>query len=94
MTARLIGETLRAGETPDLDEADRWLTTAMHIDRSNGLKLDLAHDYAWLADLHRANGNQSQTLSNLTRARDLFLECGATGFVDEIEQLIDQDTHS
>jgi len=89
MTARLIAETLLAQSTPDVDEAHRWLTAAMHTDRSIGLKLDLAHDYACFADLYRTNGDRKQALSNLTQARDLFAECDAPGFVEEMDRRIE-----
>jgi len=88
LTARLIAETLLAHEEPDIDEAHRWLTVAMAADRSNRLKLDLAHDHACFADLHRHNANREEMLNSLTLARDLFAECGAQGFVQEMDRRI------
>ena len=86
LTARLIAETLLAHEEPDIDEANRWLTVAMAADRSNRLKLDLAHDHACFANLHRHNANREEMLNSLTLARDLFAECGAQGFVQEMNR--------
>jgi tetratricopeptide (TPR) repeat protein len=90
LTARLIAEILLAQEETDVDEAHRWLTTAMAADRANRLKLDLAHDYACFAELHRRNADREQMLESLVHARDLFEECGAEGFVEEMDRRLDR----
>ena len=88
LAARLIAETLLAQELSDVREAHQWLEKATAADRANKLNLGLAHDYADTAEIHRHNADQEQMLQSLIRARDLFEECGARGFTEEMEQCI------
>jgi tetratricopeptide (TPR) repeat protein len=86
LTARLIAEILLAQEETNVEEARRWLETAVAADRANKLDLELAHDYACFAELHRRNADRERMLQSLTHARDLFKECGAEGFVEEMDR--------
>jgi TPR repeat protein len=94
LTARLIAETLLAQEPSDVEEAHQWLEKATAADRASKLKLGLAHDYVGIAEVHRHNADQEQMVQSLTRARDLFEECGAQGFIKEMDRRIGQGTIS
>jgi class 3 adenylate cyclase/tetratricopeptide (TPR) repeat protein len=88
LTARLIAETLLVQEGADVDEARTWLETAVAADRSNELDLDLAHDHVCMAGFHGRDADRDRMLQSLTDARDLFAECGADGYVQEMDRRI------
>jgi hypothetical protein len=47
---------------------------------------NLAHDYALYAELFKRKGEQSKVKENLTKAIEIFKECGADGWVEKYEK--------
>lgn len=86
LSARTIAEIMLLAADPDLAEARLWLEHAIAADANKGLRLDLAKDYVCQAELHRLAGEPGAMRESLTRARDLFHECGAEGFVRDLDQ--------
>jgi class 3 adenylate cyclase/tetratricopeptide (TPR) repeat protein len=86
LTARLIAQVLLTVEEPELEEAQRWVETAIAADRANGLQLDLAHDHVCLAQVHQGRDDRKTMRLSLERARDLFRECGSEGYFEEMER--------
>ncbi len=47
---------------------------------------NLARDYALYADLFKRKGDLSKAQENVTKAIEIFEECGADGWVDKYEK--------
>ena len=61
---------------------------AIEKDQRNGLNFDLGNDYALYADLFKRKGDRLKAQENLTKAIDLFRECGADGWVTRTEKTL------
>ena len=46
----------------------------------------MAKTYATRADLHRKTGETSMAIDCLTKAMEIFTECGANGWVEKYEK--------
>ena len=47
---------------------------------------DLAQDYALYTDFYKRNGEPSRAKETLTKAIEIFTECGADGWVERYEK--------
>jgi hypothetical protein len=69
-----------------LPEADKWITQAIEADQRNGMRFHLAKDYALYADLFKRKADIPKAKETLTKAIEIFKECGADGWVEKYEK--------
>jgi tetratricopeptide (TPR) repeat protein len=85
--ARYIGEILLHTADRNISEAEDWIRKAIELDTRNGLIWwHLAKDYTLYAELFKRKGNHSKAGENLSRAIDIFNECGADGWVEKYKK--------
>ncbi len=87
---RYIGEILLSNEGNYLSEATHWIEKAIEADQKHEMWLNLGKDYALYADLFDRMDDRTKTLEMLNRARELFRQCGADGWVDCTDEKIQQ----
>ena len=79
---RYVGEILLCSDGEYLSEAANWIEKAIEADKNHEMKLNLGKDYALYADLFDRMDDRTQTKKMLSRAKDMFKQCGANGWVD------------
>ncbi|MGZ3580283.1 MAG: adenylate/guanylate cyclase domain-containing protein [Syntrophales bacterium] len=79
--ARNIGDILLNMNDEHVSEAAVWFQKAIEADTRNGMKWQVANDYAFYANYFRQKGDPKGAKEQLTKAIDLFKECGADGWV-------------
>jgi tetratricopeptide (TPR) repeat protein len=84
-TARNIGEILLKIDDDHLADAEAWFQKAIEADTENKLRWHLAYDHALYADWYKKKGDIYGAKEQLTKAIDLFRECGADGWVEKYE---------
>jgi class 3 adenylate cyclase/tetratricopeptide (TPR) repeat protein len=83
---RYIGEILLVLDDSFLSEAEDWIKRAIEFDKRNGMMFYLARDYVLFSELFKRKGDQSKAKENLTKAIEIFKECGADGWVEKYEK--------
>jgi tetratricopeptide (TPR) repeat protein len=83
---RYMGEILLNIDDQHFSEAKDWIEKAIEADKKNGIMLHLGWDYALYADLFKRKGNITKAKANLTKAIDIYRECGADGWVEKAEK--------
>jgi tetratricopeptide (TPR) repeat protein len=83
---RLFGEILLNMDENHLSDAEDWIRQAIDADQRNGTMFHLAKDYALCADLFKRKDDIPKAKENLTRAIEIFKECGADGWVEKYEK--------
>ncbi|MBW1862865.1 MAG: hypothetical protein JRJ02_10895 [Deltaproteobacteria bacterium] len=83
---RYIGEILLNIDDHHKSEAEDWIKKAIEADRRNGMNWHLAEDYALYADLFKRQGYRPKAKENLSKAMNIFQECGADGWVDKTKK--------
>ncbi|PQP35419.1 hypothetical protein C6A37_02580 [Desulfobacteraceae bacterium SEEP-SAG9] len=66
--------------------AQDFIKKAIKEDEENGMMWYLARDYVLYADLSKRKGNLSKAIEKLTKAIQIFTECGADGWVNKYEK--------
>ena len=66
--------------------AENWIKRIIEKDKRNNFRFFLGQDYALYAELHKRNGNQSKAKEHLSKAVEIFKECGADGWVERYEK--------
>jgi predicted ATPase len=84
--ARYIGEILLNIDDQHLSEAKEWTKKAIDADKRNRMMWHLAKDYALYAELFKRKGDLLKARENLSKAIDIFQECGADGWVKKYEK--------
>ena len=84
--ARSIGEIFLNIDDEYVSDAQKWLEKAIEGDRRNSLKLFLGCDYALYAELFKRKGDRSRTKESLSKAIEIFKECGADGYLKKAEK--------
>jgi tetratricopeptide (TPR) repeat protein len=69
-----------------LNEADECIRHAIEVDQRNDTMFFLGKDYALYAELLKQKGDTLKTKENLSKAIDIFTECGADGWVEKTEE--------
>jgi tetratricopeptide (TPR) repeat protein len=87
-TARNIGYILLNLDYDHLADAAVWIQSAIEADTKNGLRLQLANDYALYADWFKKKGDIQGAKEQLTKAIDIFRECYADGWVTRTEKVL------
>jgi class 3 adenylate cyclase/tetratricopeptide (TPR) repeat protein len=79
--ALYIAEVLLQGKAEDLPEAEAWGEKALALHREGGMNLLAGRDYLFRAELEKRRGNVQAAQEQLTRAMDVFRDCGAEGYL-------------
>jgi len=85
---RYIGEILLHIDDQYLSEAQHWIQNAIDADKKNRMMFHLGKDHALYADWFRKKGDNQGAKEQLTKAVDLFKECGADGWVTRTEKAL------
>jgi class 3 adenylate cyclase/tetratricopeptide (TPR) repeat protein len=85
-TRRHIGEILLHMNDQQTSNAQHWIEEAIDIDRRNGTRWDLGKDYVVYGRFFQRKGSQQKAKENLSKAIEIFVECGADGWVDKTEK--------
>jgi class 3 adenylate cyclase/tetratricopeptide (TPR) repeat protein len=83
---RYIGEILLNIDDQHFSEAEDWIQKAIEADSKNGMMWHLGRDYALYAELFKRKENQSKAKENLSKAIEIFKDCGADGWVKKYEE--------
>jgi class 3 adenylate cyclase/tetratricopeptide (TPR) repeat protein len=83
---RYMGEILLNIDNHHVLEAEDWIKKAIEADGTNGMMFYLAQDYALYAELFKRKGVKSKGKENLTKAIEVYKECGADGWVKKAEK--------
>jgi len=84
--ARYIGEILLNIDDQHRSEAEDWFKKAIEEDKRNGARWSLGADYASYADLYKRKGDHKKVRENISRAIEIFKECGSDGWVKKYEK--------
>jgi tetratricopeptide (TPR) repeat protein len=84
--ARGIGDILLLTGDQDQSETEFWIKRAIDADSRNGMMWSLGRDYVSYAKLLNRKGDQSKARETLTKAINIFKECGADGWVKRAEE--------
>ena len=85
-TSRSLCEILMDMDDQHKSEAEKWIKRAIELDSKRGLRWNLATDYAVYSGLFKKNDDIDQAKEHLTKAIDIFKECGADGWVEKYEK--------
>jgi class 3 adenylate cyclase/tetratricopeptide (TPR) repeat protein len=69
-----------------LPEAENWIRKAIEDDTRNGTRFSLAHDFAHYGELCKRKGDLPMAKEKLSKAIEIFKECGADGWVKKYEE--------
>jgi tetratricopeptide (TPR) repeat protein len=83
---RYISEILLNIDDQHMPEAEEWINKAIETDKRNGMMWYLGRDYALYAELFKRKGEQSNAKENLTKAIEIYKECGADGWQEKAEK--------
>jgi tetratricopeptide (TPR) repeat protein len=81
-----IGGILMNIDVQFFPTAEEWINKAIETDKQNGLKWHLADDYALYAELFKRKRDSSKAKENLSKAIEIFKECGADGWVEKYKK--------
>ena len=81
-----IGEILLNIDDQDRDEAEAWIKNSIETYKKNDMKWSLGRGYALYAELFKRKGDQLKAIENLSKAIEIFKECGADGWVEKYEK--------
>ena len=83
---RYIAQTLLKIRDQDMSEVEGWIRRAIESDTKNGTKWFLGRDYALYREFFKRKGDHAKAKENLTKAVEIFKECGADGWVKKYEE--------
>jgi tetratricopeptide (TPR) repeat protein len=86
LASNYIGAMLLNIDEAYISEAEDWINEAIETNQKYGMRWNLAQDYALYAELYKRKGDRSKAKENLSKAIDIFTECGADGWVDKYEK--------
>ena len=69
-----------------LSEAEDLIKRAIEDDRKNGTRWSLAQDFVQYAELCKRKGDLAMAKEKLSKAIEIFKECGADGWVKKSEE--------
>jgi tetratricopeptide (TPR) repeat protein len=81
-----IGKILLNIDDQHISEAEDWIKRAIETNQKYGMMWNLARDYALYAELFKRKGELQKTKENLSKAIEIFKECGADGWVEKYEK--------
>ena len=80
---RYVGEILLNIDNEHLSEAKGWIEEAIEASKTNGMMADLGQAYTIYAELFKRKGDRTRAKENLTKAIDIYKECGADGWEEK-----------
>jgi class 3 adenylate cyclase/tetratricopeptide (TPR) repeat protein len=83
---RYIADILLRMDGNHIPEAESWIKKAIEANTENGMMLELAKSNALYADWFKKKRDIPGAKEQLTKAINLFRECGADGWVTRTEQ--------
>jgi tetratricopeptide (TPR) repeat protein len=83
-----LAQVLMLSGQAGMEEAEAWIKEAIDADTRNGMKWNLARDYELYADFFKKKGDIPKASEQLTKAIDIFRECGADGWVTRTEKAL------
>jgi tetratricopeptide (TPR) repeat protein len=81
-----IGKILLNIDDQNFSEAENWIKRSIETNQKYGMMWNLARDYALYADLFKRKDDLPKAKENLTKAIEIFKECGADGWVEKYEK--------
>ena len=69
-----------------LADAEVWFQKAIEADMKNGFRWELAQDHVCYANWFKKKDDRTGAKEQLTKAIDIFKECGADGWVEKYEK--------
>ena len=69
-----------------ISEAEDWVTRSIETNQKYGMMWNLARDYALYAELFKRKDDQTKAKEKLSKAIQIFKECGADGWVEKYEK--------
>jgi tetratricopeptide (TPR) repeat protein len=87
-TQRYLSAILMNIDKKHLPEAEDWIRKAIEDDSKNGTRWSLAQDFAHYAELCKRKGDSAMAKENLSKAIEIFKECGADGWVKKTEEAL------
>jgi tetratricopeptide (TPR) repeat protein len=84
--AHCIGKILLHIDDHHMAEAETWIRRSIDFDGTYAIPWNLGKDHALYADCFKKKGDIYGAKEQLTKAIDLFRECGADGWVTMTEQ--------
>ncbi len=88
MESRCIGEIFLYIDDHHMTEAETWIRRSIDFDESYAIPWNLARDHALYADWFKKKRDIQGAKEQLTKAIDLFRECGADGWVTRTEKAL------
>jgi len=85
-TCNHIGKILVNVDNHHLLEAEDWIKRSIETNQKYGMLWNLARGYALYSDLCNRKGLVSQAKEKLSKAIEIFKECGADGWVEKYEK--------
>ena len=85
---RYIGEILLNIDENHISEAEDWVKRAIEADKRNGMMFRLGQDYAAYAEMFKRKGDAPKAKENLSKAIEIYKECGADGWVTKAEEAL------
>jgi tetratricopeptide (TPR) repeat protein len=82
----LIGKILLNIDDQHISEAEDWIKRSIETNEKYSMRWNLARDYALYAELFKRKGDLPKAKENLTKAIEIFKECGADGWVEKYEK--------
>jgi class 3 adenylate cyclase/tetratricopeptide (TPR) repeat protein len=84
--ARYIGVILLNIDDRHMNEAEEWVKKGIEANKRNSMKFCLGRDYATYAELMQRKGDLSGAKDKLSKAIDIYKECGADGWVKKAQE--------
>ena len=81
-----IGKILLNIDDQHISESEDWIRKAIETNQKYGMMWQLAKDYTLYAELFKRKGDLSKARENLSKAIEIFKECGADGWVEKYEK--------
>jgi len=88
LASRCIAQIFLYIDEQHMAEAETWIKRSIDFDAMNAVPWQLAKDYTLYADWFKKKGDIQGAKEQLTKAIDLFRECGADGWVTRTEKTL------
>ncbi|MCX5995853.1 MAG: tetratricopeptide repeat protein, partial [Chloroflexi bacterium] len=85
---RYLSAILMNIDKKHLSEAEKWIRRAIEADTRNGTRFSLALAFAQYAELCKRKGDLPKAKDKLSKAIEIFKECGADGWVTRTQEAL------
>jgi tetratricopeptide (TPR) repeat protein len=69
-----------------ISEAGDWIENAIEAHKEYGMMWHLARDYTLYADVFKRKGDLKKSIEHMSKALEIFKECGADGWVEKYQK--------